>query len=108
MISMKLSKEEAGEYTGAVTPKAGDGPAYPYGLCLYLDDETLKKLGYTEPPAVGTELLISAKVVVTSTGVNQQQDGDKESRCDMQITDMELAGAPTGAAAVYSASKMNP
>lgn len=93
MISMKLSPQEAAEYTGAVAPAPGDAPAYPYGLCLCLNDETLKKLGYTDPPAVGTEMMLQAKVVVTSTGVNQQQDGDKEARCDMQITDMELASA---------------
>jgi hypothetical protein len=92
MINMKMSKEEAGEYTGATSPAPGDAPAYPYGLCLYLDDDTLKKLGFTEPPPVGTELTLMAKVVVTSTGVNQQQDGDKESRAELQITYMDLAG----------------
>lgn len=107
MISMKLSKEEAGKMSGAVEIKPGDGPAYPYGLCLYLDDETLKKLGFGDPPAVGSELMLVAKVTVTSTGVNQQQDGDKEARCDLQITDMELAGASRPATAMYPKSKMN-
>lgn len=108
MISMKLSKKEAGEYNGTVSPSPGDGPAYPYGLCIYLDTDSLKKLGYTEPPAVGSELTLHAKVVVTSTGVDQQQDGDKRSRCDLQITEMELASPAPDAAAMYSASNMNP
>jgi hypothetical protein len=107
MINMKLSPTESKDAVSC-EPKAGDGPAYPYGLELYLNDETLKKLGYTDPPAVGTELVLHAKVVVTSMGMDQQQDGDKNVRCNMQITDMELASAPTGAAAVYTASKMNP
>lgn len=107
MISMKLTKDEAAEYIGAA-PSPEDAPAYPYGLCLYLDDETLKKLGYTDPPAVGTELMISAKVVVTSTGVSQQQDGDKEARAEMQITDMELSSAVRPAASMYENSNMNP
>lgn len=108
MISMKLSKEEAGKMSGAVETKPGDGPAYPYGLCLCLNNETLKKLGYTEPPAVGTDMLVMAKVTVTSTGVNQQQDGDKEARCELQVTDMQLAGSAPDAGKVYDKSKMNP
>jgi hypothetical protein len=91
MISTKMSKEEAKAYMGSPVP--GDAPAYSYGTTLCLDDALLKKLGFGEPPPVGTELTLTAKVVVTSTGVNQQQDGDKEARCDMQITDMELKGA---------------
>lgn len=105
MINMKMSKEQAKEYSGA-TVAGGNEPAYPYGLELCLDDEGLKKLGYTEPPAVGTQLTLTAKIVVTSTGVNQQQDGDKEARCSLQITDMELSDGKTGAQKLYQG--MNP
>lgn len=90
MINMKLSKKEA---QAEVAPSPGDGPAYPYGLSLCLDTETLEKLGYSEPPAVGSKLTVTALVTVTSTGVNQQQDGDKRQHCDLQITDMELGAA---------------
>lgn len=93
MVNMQLTAEEAKDYASC-EPKPGDGPRYPYGLCLYLDDETLAKLGITELPAVGAELQLSAKVVVTSIGMNQQQDGDKEQRAELQITDMDLGGAP--------------
>ncbi|MGJ7508688.1 capsid staple protein [Variovorax sp. GT1P44] len=99
MISTKMSKEEAKEYTSCA-PSEGNAPMYSYGTMLCLDDSLLKKLGFPEPPAVGTELTLTAKVVVTSTGVNQQQDGDKEMRCDMQITDMELKGGGPDAASV--------
>jgi hypothetical protein len=98
MISTKMSPKEAKEYTSG--PEPGDAPAYSYGTTLCLDDELLKRLGLSEPPAVGTVLSLSAKVVVTSTGVNQQQDGDKVARCDMQITDMELRGEGPDAANV--------
>ena len=107
MISMKLTPAESKDAT-AIEPKPGDGPAYPYGLCLYLGTDELKKLGFDEPPPAGAELTLNAKVVVTSVGFNQQQDGDKQQRAELQITDMELAAPATGAAAVYSASKMNP
>lgn len=105
MISTKMSPEKAAEYSGA-TPSAEDAPAYSYGTCLCLDDELLKRLGMTEPPAVGTVLTLQAKVVVTSTGVTQQQDGDKEGRCELQITDMELTpDAPKSS--FYPNSNMN-
>lgn len=84
MISTKMSPEKAKEYaSGPAT--AGDAPAYSYGTTLCLDNELLQRLGMSEPPPVGTVLTLNAMVVVTSTGVNQQQDGDKEARCDLQI-----------------------
>lgn len=105
MINMKMSKEEAKEYT---EPQPSDAPQYPYGLSIDLDDDSLEKLGITELPKVGAEMMITARVVVTSTSSYDTQGGEPEARVCLQITDMELAGAPTGAAAVYSASKMNP
>lgn len=100
MISTKMSKEEAKEYTSG--PSEANAPLYSYGTSLCLDDELLKRLGIDEPPAVGTVLTLVAKVTVTGTSVNQQQDGDKEARCDMQITDMELKGdGPNAASVLY-------
>lgn len=100
MISTKMSKEEAKEYASG--PSAENAPAYSWGTSICLDDDLLTRLGFTEPPPVGTVLTLNAKVTVTSTGVNQQQDGDKESRCEMQITDMELKGdGPDAANVLY-------
>lgn len=98
MVNMKLSSEKAKEYS-ACSVEPGDGPAYPYGLVVCLDNDGLKKLGYTEPPAVGAELTLVAKVTVISSGVSQQQDGDKQARAELQITDMELSGAERAATA---------
>lgn len=101
MISTQMSAEEAKEYSG--TPEPGDMPKYSYGTMLCLDDDLLEKLGITTPPAVGTEFTLTAKCVVTGTSQRQQQDGDKESSLDMQITDMELKGAsgPDAASVLY-------
>ena len=98
MITTKMSAEKAKEYTGSVAPS--DAPAYSYGTTVCLDSELLKRLGFSDPPAVGTEMLLTAKVVVTSTGVNQQQDGDKEARCELQITEMDLSSQGKDAATV--------
>lgn len=105
MINMKMSPKEAKEYT---EPSASEAPEYPYGLSIDLSDESLAKLGITDLPKVGAEMVINARVVVTSTSSYETQGGEPDKRVCLQITDMELAGAPSGAAAVYSQSKMNP
>lgn len=98
MISTKMSAEEAKEYSG--TPEPGNMPAYSWGTTVCLDDDLLSRLGMTAPPDVGTEFMLTARVVVTSTRASQQQDGDKEASCELQITEMELgpAGSKTSAA----------
>lgn len=91
MINMQMTQEEAKSYASPM--ETGDAPKYPWGLCIDLCDESLKKLGITQLPTVGQTMTLSAKVVVTSTGATQQMDGDKESRMSLQITDMELQSA---------------
>jgi hypothetical protein len=93
MVNMQMSAEEAKEYTGAVA-EPGNAPKYPYGLSLCLNDDSLTKLGIKALPAVGSKMTINAVVVVTSVGSSQQQDGDAESRAELQITDMELSPSP--------------
>lgn len=94
MVNMQLTAEEAKEYTSVGESDPGDAPKYPYGLSMCLDDESMKKLGMADLPAVGTVMQLSAKVIVTSVGMSQQQDGDPENRTELQITDMDLSGAP--------------
>jgi len=92
LTSMELSAQEAQEYTSCEV-KPGDAPRYPYGLTLYLDNDSLAKLGISDLPKVGSALKLNALVTVTSIGMSQQQDGDAEMRTELQITDMELSGA---------------
>jgi hypothetical protein len=89
MVNMQLTAEEAKEMTSC-SPVEGEGPKYPYGLCLDLNDESLAKLGITELPPVGKTMMLVATVVVTRTGAYQTQDSDKEMSLGLQITDMEL------------------
>jgi hypothetical protein len=90
MVNMQMTAEQAKSYA---EPSAGDGPRYPYGLCLQLDTDTLKKLGITDLPKVGSTFTLVAKVDVTSVSMHQQQDGDESMCASLQITDMELKGA---------------
>lgn len=106
MVSMKMSATEAEKYAGGPAMSAGDAPMYPYGLCLSLNNESLKKLGITNPPAVGTKFQLSAIVEVTGFRQNKEHDGDTNSNAEMQITDMEIAPhkGEIDAASLYPAS----
>ncbi|EIZ8816828.1 capsid staple protein [Cronobacter sakazakii] len=64
---------------------------YPWGLRLNLDNDTLKKLGVSMP-AVGTEIMITARAVVKATST--REDGnEKYQNADVQITDMAMVPA---------------
>jgi hypothetical protein len=89
MISMKLSAAEAKGET-MLGCDDDDQPAYPYGLTIQLDDETLAKLGITDLPPVGTVMQLTALVEVCSVSQYENQDG-AENSMSLQITDMELA-----------------
>lgn len=95
MVDMKQSAKEAGDSPVAVS---GGAPAYPYGLLVTLNDESLKKLGLSTPPAVGTKMRMTALVDVTSASANATQEGT-EMRAELQITDMELSGGGDSPAA---------
>jgi hypothetical protein len=89
MASMKMTPKEAKEeMTCESTPRE-----YPYGLEIRLDDDSMGKLGMTAPPPVGTEMMVMAKVVVTSASQYQNQGSDAEMSCCLQITEMEMAPA---------------
>lgn len=91
---MQLSKAEQKEL---VEPGNTDtAPRYPWGLSLSLDEESLEKLGITgELPAVGAELVLSAKVKVTSVSSHEVDGSKTRESVSLQITAMAL-GADGG------------
>lgn len=103
MVSMKMDKEEAKELT---QPEPGNTPEYPYGLELHLDDKALAKLGLSQPPAVGTQLTVSARITVTSASSYQTQGGEAEASSCWQITDMEVGSGASSSA--DAAAKLYP
>lgn len=67
-----------------------DVPAYPYGLKVCLDDESLGKLNLSNLPKAGDAFLLLAKVEVSSVAEYRKMDGGFEQRVELQITDMAL------------------
>ena len=72
LVNMRLSKKEAKE---EFEPKADDRPRFPHGLTIRLDDDSLKKLGITELPAVGDEMIVAGIGKIESSHENSRQSG---------------------------------
>lgn len=105
MTNLAYTKKEAkAEYGTSPTVSDEDLPKYPYGLTLYLDDDTLEKLGIKELPKVGSTMLAQITVMVTGTSQRATQstkDGEAMSTCvDLQITDMDIAQPAKSAASL--------
>jgi hypothetical protein len=84
MVNMKCEDDE--KETMAAMP---EGPEYPYGLRICLNEESIKKLGIDKLPELGAEMILNAKVSVCSVSKSESEGGVYRN-LDLQITDMEL------------------
>lgn len=75
----------------------GDGPKYPYGLKVCIENDTLEKLGIENLPKVGKRMTLTALVEVCSVSAREEQDGDEHKNLDLQIVKMSLAPATDSA-----------
>ena len=91
LVSMKLPKRDKTSeekiYTTMAEP--GDGPKYPWGLCLNLDEQQLEQLGIKDLPKVDSTVTLTAKATITSVSENQTQEGTRRS-VSIQITDLAI------------------
>lgn len=99
LINMARSADEVKKDMPESVPSGlkYEGPKYPYGLCISLEDETLKKLGLDgDMPGVGDIIQFNCIAKVTSASENEREgtDGEKVEchRVEMQITDMGIPG----------------
>lgn len=86
LINMELSAAEAKQ---EVSPES-EAPKYPWGLCISLDDEALKKLGMDKLPEVGTKMRLMAMVDVSGVSTYSSQNNEGHRSMDLQITEMSL------------------
>ena len=73
---------------------SGDGPKYPWGLRLHLNQETMDKIG--ELPAVGTELVLTIRAKVTEYSQEEVEIGDKtvtRKSGALQVTGIQMPSA---------------
>lgn len=88
MQDLKITKKEAKEASKPIGTYE-DQERYPYGLRLDLNDDTLKKLGITKLPAVGTVLMFEAKAKVIGSRQSATESSDNRS-IELQITHLDL------------------
>jgi hypothetical protein len=74
-------------------------------LSVNLDDASLKKLGIETLPKIGTAMVLTARVEVSSLSEYDSQQGGASRSLGLQITDMALAaesGKGSASKALYS------
>lgn len=89
MVSMKCDGSEQKPEMASIKSSENE---YPYGLKLYLDHSTLKKLGIEELPEVGSKMKIQAVVEVCSTNESESKLYGENCSMDLQITEMAVSG----------------
>lgn len=85
-------------------------PVYPYGLCLSLNNDSLKKMGLDgDLPDVGDIVHFCAEARVTSASTTEEEDekGVKTPnvRVELQITKMGVPEADAAAASAEEAKE---
>ena len=74
----------------AGAPMEAMAPDYPYGLCIHMDKDELDKLGISDLPKVGTEMMLEVKVKVTRVSQSAMEGADEQTSVDFQITDIGI------------------
>lgn len=83
LVDMKMTKAERKE--NAPKPCSVDeGPVYPWGLRLDLNNDTLKKLGMKDLPKVGTYMTVTARACVIGVRSSERENHEDRS-IELQI-----------------------
>lgn len=112
MVDLARTGDEIKQETAQACPAPAkiSAPVYPYGCCISLDDEVLKKLGLDgDLPEVGDEIHFCCEARVTSASQNECEtpDGKKDvrQRVELQICRMSAPGQDPADAAVERSEK---
>lgn len=84
MVNMKVSREKEEEIQSESPEQE-----YPFGLRLWMNDDTLKKLGIKDLPEVGKEFGVEARAKVAEVS-EVASESNEEKRMELQITDLNL------------------
>jgi hypothetical protein len=88
IVSMERTPEERAAAEARYSSAAPSGPDYPYGLCISLGIDEMKKLGIDKLPDIGQEFHIYAVTHVTSVNASSSEGGDDSASISLQITEM--------------------
>lgn len=91
LVSMKNSKKKSKKDNSICCGPSDSGEAFPYGLRVDLNNDSLDKLGIDALPKSGKVMKMVAEVKVESTSERQERDGTANRSVGLQITKMSLA-----------------
>ena len=90
LADMKMSKAQK-KASIPTCVSADNGPNYPYGLQLRLDNASLEKLGIKSLPKVGAEMQITTVGVVMSVSAHESKNHDDRT-VEIQIQRLAVEG----------------
>lgn len=92
LADMKLAPAES--KSESLETQESEGPSYPWGLCIYLDQFALDKLRMKiEDFTIGDEMALTAVVRVVGLSMREREGGESYQSVDLQITQMDLEEA---------------
>jgi len=87
MVDMRRTLAEKEEAAERMQPTAATQNDYPYGLCISLSQDELKKLGLEdEEVEVGDMIHLHCMAEVTSVSKSDNQQMGPQCRVELQIT----------------------
>lgn len=93
LVDMKMTADERRDI---IEPgKPSEGPKYPWGLRIELNDEAMEKIGLPALPAAGETMILHAQVEVSTVNIHDVADGKKERSMSLQIKRMALESDKT-------------
>jgi hypothetical protein len=91
MKDMSLPKRKSEEVIAEPSPEKYEGPRYPWGLCMSLSQDEIKKLGIDfESIDVGSAVQIAGVANVTSKSSNESDKGEPTQRIELQVTHLSV------------------
>jgi hypothetical protein len=104
-VSLARSPDELKEQAKKQYGPSMEQPVFPYGLCLSLDEDTIKKLGLdTDDCEVGAKIHLCCMAEVTDFSKRKMDDGISR-RIELQITDIAFENEGTEGAAAFDNSE---
>src|SRR5512138_1876701 len=89
--SMKLSEQQADKVAEVAAGSKPEGPRYPWGLAISLENESMKKLGLSAKDLpVGGEVAIVGKARVVRAGSYESEGDSKREDAGLQLTDLAI------------------
>lgn len=87
LVSMEKTEKEKKKDNDCCVPDSDE--AYPWGLSIDLETESMAKLGISSPQ-VGSKVLIVSEAYVTSVSSREEKDGTPQQSVGYQITAMDI------------------